>query len=508
MIGKGSTASNGRFCEMAAVTPQTILYKFARYYPEGTLVEAATSQSRWDELYYEEQWEELQQSNLSRDNPPAVINVHPLLKTQWNQNFSNDLLSYCDAYNYFAPNSNGKCSCFPNGGEKCPAGCVAVAIAQIMKYWNYPVYMPNKAKQYDWCNMPDSLIYYGNSNYEKQRNAINHLLEDCANKVDMKFCDGDCGSSSNINKAYNALVNDFGYSKDADHQRRFWWSDEVWKGRIKNNLDQGWPIYYRSPGHAFVCDGYGSDDLFHFNWGWGGDYQDDWFTIDNLTPGDHNYNSNQHAIFYLYPELNYDPNTYCNLTFPLFLHYASGGTHQNVPKTFMRIESAPETSPSAWRTIESRQTVEYVAHEEIRLLPGFHAKAGSYFHAYIDPCESCETGSKSMLFINHDEDPIEKIHSKYNEMFYTEKLLQAKTNTKAITLYPNPNPGTFQLETNFPLSKIGNFKIINLLGATVYETQNLSSNTIQLTNAPAGQYFVVMILKDGTVITQKMMILY
>jgi len=31
---------------MAAVTPQTILYKLARYYPAGTVVEAATSRSR------------------------------------------------------------------------------------------------------------------------------------------------------------------------------------------------------------------------------------------------------------------------------------------------------------------------------------------------------------------------------------------------------------------------------------------------------------------------------
>jgi hypothetical protein len=37
-----------RFCEIATLTPQTILYKFARYYPAGTAVNAATSQSRWD----------------------------------------------------------------------------------------------------------------------------------------------------------------------------------------------------------------------------------------------------------------------------------------------------------------------------------------------------------------------------------------------------------------------------------------------------------------------------
>ena len=47
---------------------------------------------------------------------------------------------------------------------------------------------------------------------------------------------------------------------------------------------------------------------------------------------------------------------------------------------------------------------------------------------------------------------------------------------------------------------------MNLLGVSVYETQKVSSNTIQINNAPAGQYFVVMILKDGNVLTQKMMV--
>jgi len=74
------------------------------------------------------------------------------------------------------------------------------------------------------------------------------------------------------------------------------------------------------------------------------------------------------------------------------------------------------------------------------------------------------------------------------------------------SIIPNPNPGTFQLETNFPLSDIANLKITSLLGATVYETQNVSSNTIQLQNTAAGQHFVVIILKDGSVLTQKMVI--
>ena len=39
-------AGNGRFGAMAAVFPQTILCEFARYYPAGSSVEAATAPSR------------------------------------------------------------------------------------------------------------------------------------------------------------------------------------------------------------------------------------------------------------------------------------------------------------------------------------------------------------------------------------------------------------------------------------------------------------------------------
>jgi len=46
--GLRRAADNGRFGTMAAVIPQTILWEFARYYPAGSSVEAATAPSRWD----------------------------------------------------------------------------------------------------------------------------------------------------------------------------------------------------------------------------------------------------------------------------------------------------------------------------------------------------------------------------------------------------------------------------------------------------------------------------
>ena len=85
-------------------------------------------------------------------------------------------------------------------------------------------------------------------------------------------------------------------------------------------------------------------------------------------------------------------------------------------------------------------------------------------------------------------------------------MLQNENTAPTFSILPNPNPGTFQLETTFPLTNIANLKITNLLGAPVYESQNLSSNTIQLPTSATGTFFVVIMLKDGSQLTQKMMI--
>jgi hypothetical protein len=82
-------------------------------------------------------------------------------------------------------------------------------------------------------------------------------------------------------------------------------------------------------------------------------------------------------------------------------------------------------------------------------------------------------------------------------------LINNKNYEKTI---PQLQQRLFNLNTNFPLTEIANFKVINLLGVPIYETQNVSSNTVQLQNAVSGQVFVVMILKDGSVLSQKMFI--
>jgi hypothetical protein len=491
-------------------------------------------------LYHEEKWQELQQP--FRGGAPPFVHVDTLLTTKWGQSVSNKG-SDCPAYNYYVTQKWYTCGC--SSTKRCPVGCTAVAMGQIMKYWNYPVYLPNNSYQYDWCNMPDSLITMSlvcrdtsiyhpptprfpngywthhtlcdtllNFNYEKERHSIARLLKDCAKAVNAVHCAGGCHTSATAIDARRVLVNKFNYSSDAVFRLRSSHPinhNNVWIDYLRTNLNAGRPVLYGSLGlgdaHYWVCDGYGDDGggnsyeyvYFHMNFGWTGE-DDGWYTLNGLSGVGH-YNISQEAIFDIYPSTN---ENYCNYTFSLDDHFASGGTHQNVPQTFMKLESASETSSAAWRTIQSGENAEYVAHQSIIFKPGFSAKAGSHFIARIDTCNGCDDTQRSVLLSNSSQNSMGTTLFYDNEMFNT--TLQSEIYPKALKLYPNPNLGTFQLETNFPLSEIANFKITNLLGVTVYEPQNLDSNTIQLPSSSSGLYFVMVILKDGSVFTQKMVV--
>jgi len=149
--------------------------------------------------------------------------------------------------------------------------------------------------------------------------------------------------------------------------------------------------------------------------------------------------------------------------------------------------------------IQSGVSTTYKAGEEIVLEDGFHAEAGSTFHAKIEEHTECtppKTNSPSQNNGHDDEFAFQESKSQSIQHQFSYELY----------LHPNPNRGTFQIETNFPLSEISQLKITNTLGLNVFEAQRLISNEIQLPNSVSGLYFVVMVLKDGTVLTQKMMV--
>ncbi len=222
---------------------------------------------------------------------PAKVNVHPVLgnlvTAMWDQG---ETTSSGDAYNYLCPTVDGK---------HCVAGCVATAMAMVMRYnkWptdyttSIPAYEANETLgqlaglskvKFDWNNMVDR---YDEGQTERQRKAVAQLLRYCGQGVMMDYALD--GSAAYTNNVAMALRNYFGYDVNTRFEKRSDYSAEGWDNLIYNELKNGRAVVYAGSnpggGHCFVCDGYDGQGYYHINWGWGG-YCNGYFKLGVLNP--------------------------------------------------------------------------------------------------------------------------------------------------------------------------------------------------------------------------------
>jgi hypothetical protein len=488
----------------AASAPQSILGNYADI-PDG--LRDLLSEYEEQILYcfrnnltssHYEEWQDLQHFESGRT--VTIDIVSPLLTTKWGQSFSNDWGYDCNAYNYYVTETLNSCSCEQ---KTCPTGCVATAMAQIMKYWNFPVWLPNRAEQFDWCNMPDELIYLNNDNYVKERNAIARLMKDCGTVVNMDYCQSNrCESGAYSTSVPSAFLS-FLYSNDIEYKERT--NTNNWISRLKTDLDARRPIYYRGKddngqgGHAFVCDGYRSDNTFHFNWGWNG-ICNMWCTVDQLNPSNYHFNSQQAAVFNIHPAGTQD---YCDFEAQLWSYYnyyynvygnSTPDPHEIVPKTFTRLTSVPNEAPfpSTWRTIPSGENSEYVAHEEILLQDGFLAEMGSDFYAHIVPCPSCEERE----IVN-----VDTLDESNADTLVVTKLLQTETSfadNTSLRVYPNPTDDILYVElSGAGIQFVGLYDLQGrVVGANNYSPlQGIAA--INVRSVPAGVYVLRVTDENG-----------
>lgn len=251
----------------------------------------------------------------NRRNTTAVA---PLLSTKWNQ----------------APYYNAAC---PGGSV---TGCVATAMTQIMKFWNYPANGSGfhsynhsdygtlsanfAATTYNWSQMPN-MVNGPNS-------AVATLMYHVGVSVEMDYSPDASGAyvissqSPVTHCAEYALETYFGYTSGIAGIERDNYSSADWINLLKVELNAGRPVLYAGfgsgGGHAFVADGYDNTDRFHFNWGWGG-MSDGYFLVGSLNPGSTGsgggsggYNSGQQAVIGIKPPVNnqtYDMALYDNV---------------------------------------------------------------------------------------------------------------------------------------------------------------------------------------------------
>lgn len=221
----------------------------------------------------------------TRAGSHATDPIAPLVKTQWNQD---------KPYNNLCPEYTS--------GQRSVTGCVATAMAQVMKKHNWPSastkdipgYKPAgfnyqlsdlPVTTFDWDNMKNT---YTGSETDATASAVATLMQYCGYSVNMNYGPSSGANSANI---ATALKEYFDYNTTTTtFVTRSFYSYDKWVDLIYYELASGRPVLYGGQssggGHEFVCDGYKNEkgtDYFHINWGWGGS-NDEYYLLSVLNP--------------------------------------------------------------------------------------------------------------------------------------------------------------------------------------------------------------------------------
>jgi hypothetical protein len=274
------------------------------------MLSAVSQHILWDSLLADSRIESSAQKSA------AATSGGPLLSSLWNQD---------SQYNTLCPDA------YDGPGGRAYAGCVATAMAQVMKYHNYPpqgnsseIYQDKwgnclawhtgdfGATSYDWSNMPYRVT---SSTDAASKTAVNLITYHAGISVSMDY--EATGSGAQSSDVPDALRDYFKYDCLDLSGRQGGSSYEPWYTRIKTEIDKNRPTYYSfiddsiQIGHAVVCDGYQNGSDIHLNMGWGGT-GNAWYNLNNISYGSYTFNTRHQAVFGICPEGElddkYEPN--------------------------------------------------------------------------------------------------------------------------------------------------------------------------------------------------------
>jgi hypothetical protein len=231
------------------------------------------------------------------DEPGFDEYVEPLLQAQWGQGVP---------WNKYCPSDDE--------GRHAPVGCVAVALAQIMHYWEWPVkgqgsnsYIPASHREYGTVEAVfDTTFYQWDQMHSKQpTDASALILFHAGVGTNMNYGPNESGSNSSV-YAENAMVNYFLYNPDMIFREKGTFSYNDWAQLLRQDIINGRPVFYRGTdpegglGHAFNIDGFRDEYFFHFNWGWNGQ-GNGYYRLEAMGDGGGNFTNGQAALFGIQP---------------------------------------------------------------------------------------------------------------------------------------------------------------------------------------------------------------
>lgn len=236
--------------------------------------------------------ERMKAKGITYSANPMAASGRPtyFIKTYWNQD---------KPFNNLCPQINGSAA---------PTGCIATAMAQIMKYYQYPAtskgtgiysvttykdkndkegttkwYKRELGHTYQWTAMLSS---YGIMS-EDENDAVATLMADAGAASQMNYQAN--GSGTIAWYAAKGFAENFRYDSLAiSCLQRDFYTDAEWMEMVRKEMEAKQPVLYCGSdeiegGHAFLLDGIQEDGKVHVNWGWGKS-GDGWFDIDVLRP--------------------------------------------------------------------------------------------------------------------------------------------------------------------------------------------------------------------------------
>ena len=228
------------------------------------------------------------------------VSVEPLLTAMWDQ--QEPYYNHCPVYN----------------GQLCVTGCPATSLAMVFYYWKFPVgpvpavsgynnysygfqVEPLTGTTFDWDNMIDD---YRSGYTEAQADAVAWLMRYIGQEEQMDYTPTGSGAyGSDILRA----VKFFGYNSEmAEIYYKYSYNNNTWAAMIQEELVNNRPIVYcaydsYAGGHAFNVDGYdASDDTYHINWGWSGDYNC-YCALNAFSDGEYNFTDDQQMVIGIQP---------------------------------------------------------------------------------------------------------------------------------------------------------------------------------------------------------------
>jgi PKD repeat protein len=224
----------------------------------------------WQQLSAEP---ELVQAWLTSSQRPTREQVGPLISTTWHQ---------LAPYNNYCPWGDG---------NRSVVWCVATALAQIIRYHEWPPagfghtsYMWNGDQSCGGSS--PGLLLQANFSDRYFYNDTNHDVAELSMEVGKSYhVDyGVCYSVGDTTPTYSLLPHYFAYQDSVTDNYRADFTADEWFAIVQEEINNDRPIDYLIFNHMIACDGWmtiGEQKYYHMNYGWGGG-STVWYTLDNL----------------------------------------------------------------------------------------------------------------------------------------------------------------------------------------------------------------------------------